>query len=832
MLYEGFNYTPGTALTNAPDGPSGGWAGRWTGVNVPLATNLAGNLNYTDASGNPLPTSGGSVVVGNLAGSTINAQVSRSFAIGTLNGNAYTGLSNGTYWVSFMMRWIGYPTPNTMSTSNRFWRKGDLAFRSGALTNASTTGTELLAVGRPNANQFPQLPIDTWTLWSGGDGGAAASGVATIHPLTNASFILLRLDLDNTSALDTAYLWVNWTNLLIEPAPATAQATNALVNLTGLNNIRIDANNQNASGTNTVIQFDEFRLGTTFADVTLSNSVQSLLVITNVVLSSNVIGLAGKGGPLNGIYRVIATTNLAQPASAWRVVGTNVFDANGNFSSNHPRLAGAPQEYFCLLLGGTLPPMPVAPIISSQPTNLTVAVTENASFHVTATGTSPLRYQWYLNPGTVLAGATNSSLTISNAQFTNGGAYFVVVTNIAGSATSTLATLTVVSGSAPSITVQPQHLTNSAGLNAAFTVNAIGTATLRYRWYYNSTNLVSGATNAWLTLANLQPQHAGGYSVVVSNNFGATTSLVAMLTVAPSNSTPDFGLWGFATVGGNTTGGAGGTPVTVTTQAALQSALNQVGPMVISVSGTINIGNTTIRDRSNKTILGLGTNAALVGNFQFQNCTNMIVRNLHLSYPGGSDGMTIQDFSERIWVDHCTFSDCGDGQLDITHGSSYITVSWCKFSYTTNQTTHRFCSLVGHADDNAAEDVGRLRITYHHNWWSTLVTERMPRLRFGQVHLFNNYYNAPGNNYCAAARLNSEMLIEENYFHNVRDPWEQETGGKIRATGNTLVNTTGTTSPGTDEVFTPPYSYNFHPVGSVPTLIMTHAGAGSGPFAP
>src|SRR5262249_32302290 len=77
----------------------------------------------------------------------------------------------------------------------------------------------------------------------------------------------LRLDVDGTGTADTTYMWVNWTNLTVEPPIATANATNTLANLTGLNNIRLDANNQNASGTNTVLQFDEFRIGTSFADV-------------------------------------------------------------------------------------------------------------------------------------------------------------------------------------------------------------------------------------------------------------------------------------------------------------------------------------------------------------------------------------------------------------------------------------------------------------------------------------------------------------------------------------------------------------------------------------
>ena len=83
-----------------------------------------------------------------------------------------------------------------------------------------------------------------------------------------------------------------------------------------------------------------------------------------------------------------------------------------------------------------------APTITTQPTNQTVIAGSNATFTVTATGTAPLRYQWWFS-GLLLNGATNLSLTLTNAQPTNAGNYLVVVTNSAGVATSSVANLTV-----------------------------------------------------------------------------------------------------------------------------------------------------------------------------------------------------------------------------------------------------------------------------------------------------------------------------------------------------------------------------------------------------
>lgn len=84
----------------------------------------------------------------------------------------------------------------------------------------------------------------------------------------------------------------------------------------------------------------------------------------------------------------------------------------------------------------------IAPYITTQPTAQTVAEGSTASFSVNASGTTPLRYQWRFN-GTNVPGATNAALTFLSAQLADSGNYSVVITNIAGSVTSLVATLTV-----------------------------------------------------------------------------------------------------------------------------------------------------------------------------------------------------------------------------------------------------------------------------------------------------------------------------------------------------------------------------------------------------
>jgi len=85
----------------------------------------------------------------------------------------------------------------------------------------------------------------------------------------------------------------------------------------------------------------------------------------------------------------------------------------------------------------------VPPSITTQPLSQTGNVGGYITFSVTASGTSPLNYQWYFNTTTALSGATAAILTLTNLQTTNAGNYTVAVANSAGAVTSAVAALTV-----------------------------------------------------------------------------------------------------------------------------------------------------------------------------------------------------------------------------------------------------------------------------------------------------------------------------------------------------------------------------------------------------
>ena len=150
------------------------------------------------------------------------------------------------------------------------------------------------------------------------------------------------------------------------------------------------------------------------------------------------------------------------------------------------------------------------------------------SFAVVAQGSPPLAYHWMLN-GADLPGATNDTLTLTNAQTGQAGAYSVSVSNALGGALSAEAHLTIVP---LLITTQPQDQVAFIGGPATFSVAAQASVPSTYQWEFNGAAL-PGGTNATLDLPDAQPADAGQYSVALSNPFGTVTSLAARLSVVP-----------------------------------------------------------------------------------------------------------------------------------------------------------------------------------------------------------------------------------------------------------------------------------------------------------
>lgn len=185
-------------------------------------------------------------------------------------------------------------------------------------------------------------------------------------------------------------------------------------------------------------------------------------------------------------------------------------------------------------------PAAVAPAVTGNPANATVAVGATASFSVTASGTAPLSYQWRRG-GTAIAGATAASYTTpATVAGDNGASFDVVVTNTAGSATSAAATLTVTVPVVATITTQPSDLTIAAGGSAAFTVAATcsDSATASLQWQRSndagaSYTDVAGATSGTYTLTVATGDDGARLRARASCGAVTATSNAALLTVTP-----------------------------------------------------------------------------------------------------------------------------------------------------------------------------------------------------------------------------------------------------------------------------------------------------------
>jgi pectate lyase len=277
---------------------------------------------------------------------------------------------------------------------------------------------------------------------------------------------------------------------------------------------------------------------------------------------------------------------------------------------------------------------------------------------------------------------------------------------------------------------------------------------------------------------------------------------------------------------------------------------------------------------SNTTIVGLGRHAVLKGlNLHVDRADNVIIRNLTFidaadCFPqwdptDGAEGAwnSLYDNisvtgSTHVWVDHNTFTDgdnpdsaqpryfgqpfqVHDGQLDITNGANLLTVSWNRFA------DHDKTMLIG-SSNTSTTDPGKLKVTAHHNHFRSAL-QRLPRVRFGQVHVYNNYYEIPDPfSYALGVGVQSQIFAQANVFRLAPtiDPADLlfDWGGTtLTARDNHLLARSRILSPvdliavynaahdpdlGTDAGWTPTMHTRIHSPESVPHLVSRHAGAG------
>ncbi|HEX7312672.1 MAG TPA: immunoglobulin domain-containing protein [Pyrinomonadaceae bacterium] len=377
---------------------------------------------------------------------------------------------------------------------------------------------------------------------------------------------------------------------------------------------------------------------------------------------------------------------------------------------------------------------PVAPAITSQPASQTVVTGGSALFGVIATGTAPLSYQWYKD-GSLISGATTSSLSLSNVQETDAGGYSVVVNNAVGTATSNTAAL--------SVTDQlPGQIYNLQGFAQAATgAGLVPETDPNYRKVYTANDLVAALGSKTTKVIEIMNDLDLGYNEVpASARTGALRAAAAPLTH----------------------------PVLIASGVSTIDIQDKTGLTIFSANGA------TIRHAE----------------FNVKRANNLLIRNLKFDelweWDESSKGkfdkqdwdfITVDMTSDNVWIDHCTFTKAYDGVVDVKGGSKNVTISWSSFvgddggpnSFVRKQidaleanraayVMYNFLRTNGFSVDDIvavsrSQKKGHLvganefdasnanhRVTLHHNYYLNM-QDRLPRMRAGNAHVFNVYVN-------------------------------------------------------------------------------------------
>ena len=296
-----------------------------------------------------------------------------------------------------------------------------------------------------------------------------------------------------------------------------------------------------------------------------------------------------------------------------------------------------------------------------------------------------------------------------------------------------------------------------------------------------------------------------------------------MATSAFAVTAPDLPMAGWATQNGGTTGGAGKTVVTVSNVSDLRKYAEAGNYTIYVKPGTYTVpSKSAIKVGSNVTIYGYqGAILAqtYTGTTNEDNTImnvagkNVIIRNLTFKGAGAvdkdaGDCLHVQG-GTNVWLDHLDVYDGEDGNLDVINGANYVTISWTRFHYTSASKEHQFSNLIGNSDGKTSDD-GKLKTTLHHNWWDDGVKERMPRVRYGQVHVANNLFSTNSSSTCVRAGVKANLRVENNVFIGVNNPIDLYKGDytAVYSGGNYTENIKkGSASSGTNKnAFTPSYS--------------------------
>ena len=504
-----FQLTGSVVTGNSVTGSNSYGGGIWMNLTSPDQATITSTdiLANTTGSGGI----GGGIYIGSESDNQLSMSLSRIY------GNTATGTAGlaveGAATATAKDNWWGC----NAGPSNASCDAAD----SGATTNpwavlslsASTTLIDLgqnigLTVGLNTdsngagiAGAFPAVATNYNYNW-------AVSGVSAALNGTTGAF--------NTSGAGTATL---------TPTSATTSINGAAVSLTFDGQTVSDAFTVEAIKNFTVAAPSSTPAGTAF-NVTVT-AIQST---------------GGTFTPYTGTVHFTTTASSANLPADYTFVpsdnGVHIFSVTLNTGGNQTVTVTDIVTSSATGTSGTIS-VDTPPVVTTNPTNVTVAAGSSATFTAAASGFPTPTVQWQVstNGGSTfsnIAGATSTTLSFVTSVSQNGNQYQAVFTNTLTTAMTTTATLTVTAS--PVVTTNPTNVTLNAGSTASFTAAATGTPTPTVQWQVSTDGTtysnISGATTTTLTLLSVSVSQNGNfYRAVFTNSTGTAMSTAAKLTV-------------------------------------------------------------------------------------------------------------------------------------------------------------------------------------------------------------------------------------------------------------------------------------------------------------
>ena len=428
-----------------------------------------------------IPTVTGPVVQFNTVLGKYNAELYTSAA--PINANNFLSYVNaGSYTNSFIDR----------SVPGFVVQGGSYDIVSGSIAAIPTQAPVVLEYNLPNAY-----------------GTLAAARTSVLNSATSAWYINT---VDNSTTLDTSngggytvFGRILGTGMNV----VNAIAALPVYNVNGGQFPNLPVYNYNTSGSLTV------------ANLVIVNSITQIPVYPTTTSSTSVIGWSVNSSNPNVGSATISGSKLTITPG---VVGTTAItitasDTNGNIV----------QGSFNYVVAAN------APAIITQPSSQTVTAGSTVVFSTTVTTPSGVTYQWYKN-GTLISGATNSTLMIQAVTAVNSGTYTCLITNAVGSVTTAAAQLNLISTTNPGRLVNLSVLTLDGPADQMLTLgfvnggaNSTGTQSLLIRAAgpalsaFQVQNVLSDPT---LTL------YQGSSSIAYNDNWGSTAANITAVNNA------------------------------------------------------------------------------------------------------------------------------------------------------------------------------------------------------------------------------------------------------------------------------------------------------------